>query len=246
MSIAASDRYLGQRLAHCYAELQEAGALRTWAPYHLGIGPVKQIHVRFNNHWGRLAEAESMDYRVTVTDQEGLITFTEVFRLSELASGEVRLSPAPGQPSLGAVYFGCVSPAVVRWCQGEEIVGDYFYLAYESAAGYSLIHAQPIQDYARGTVNCSSAPNCLQVLSSESPTILVGNPSMQPSVGSLQLEDAISGQARPLDASLEPFEVRAFDLTAVPDGWYTLQCNVGKAYSHLLRSTGDSVIVRHL
>ncbi len=76
--------------------------------------------------------------------------------------------------------------------------------------------------------------------------VLVGNPSIQPSVGSLQLKDAISGQARPIAATLEPFEVRVFDLTVVPDGWYTLQCNAGKAYSHLLRSTGESVIVRHL
>lgn len=246
MSVTVSDRYVGQRLADCAVGLQEAGALRTWAPYHLGMAAVKQIHVRFNNHWGNLLEAEPMDYRVTVTDQAGLITFTEVLRVSELASGEVRLTPAPGHPTVGAVYFGCVSPAVLRWCQEEEIVGDYFYLAYESAAGYSLVHAQPIQGRARGAVNCSSFPNCLQVAASESPTVLIGNPSMQPSVGSLQVEDAISGQAWPIAASLEPFEVKACDLTTVPDGWYTLQCNVGGAYSHLLRSTGNAVIVRHL
>jgi len=54
------------------------------------------------------------------------------------------------------------------------------------------------------------------------------------------------GKLRQFPIELNPFQITVFDFSVVPDGWYTINCTVGKSYSSLVRSSQDIVIARHL
>lgn len=243
MKLDISTQIIGTHLKDCYLELQQIGALRSWAPYCLDLPSLKSVGARFNNHWGDLITPDTIEYMITVTDEDGLITHSEIQALMKMQSGEFKMRPGSGYPSLGAVYFGCVSPEINEWMGDQNESVDYFYLAYEADASYSLHHSQPFD--VTSNVNLSGWPTCTEVLASESPRILLGNPSIAPSTGNISLRRS-GRRLQQFQTTLEPFQVTAFHLNMVPDGWYTIHCPVGKAYSTLVRSYRDTVLARHM
>jgi len=236
-------QFIGTHLNDCYAELRQIGALGTWAPFCLDIPSLKGVEARFNNHWGDLIIPSAVEFMVTVTDGDGLITHSEVVPLGDMQSGVFQLRPFSGQTTLGAIYFGCVSPEIHSWVADQKESIDYFYLAYESVGSYSLVHSQPFDVASR--VNASGWPACIEVLAAESPRILMGNPSIAPSSGDISFLRSGAGLQK-YHTSLNPFQVKVFDLNVIPDGWYTMRCAVAKNYSSLVRSYRDMVFARHL
>ena len=103
MTFFKPDRFVGQNLKDCYAELQEMGGLRTWAPYCLDSDYVRQVEVRFNNHWGTLADPGAIEYLVTITDGKGQIVSSNVYPLSDLQSYVACLKPGDKQTSLSDI-----------------------------------------------------------------------------------------------------------------------------------------------
>lgn len=244
MSLMNADLYLGKRLEECWAELHAVGGLSTWAPYSFDSRSIKRIELRFNNHWGTLIEEGYLEYLIMVTDEKGLITYLKAFPLKDLESCTIPLTERETHSNLGAVYFGCASPAALEWATDEHGAADYFYLAYECEDSYSVVHAQPFDADSR--INSSSWPNCIQVSAEESPKILLGNPSIHPSSGYVRLQDLGSGRRIQFEMELKPFNVMKFNLDGVNDGWYAINCDVGKGYAHLIRSFDRGLTLRHM
>ena len=243
MNVGQTGSFVGKNLGDCYAELYGIGGMRSWAPYSFDDPSLEHIELRFNNHWGRLTGPGEIEYLVTVTDEAGLITFSEGYPLEDLEMGVVKLDVGAGHPDLGAIYFGCVTPMVQEWGSGESASNDYFYISYQSLDAYSVIHAQPLQ--IDSTSTRSGKLNCINILASEQPRILVGNPNIHLSEGAIRLGNVSGGKSRSFKIQLAPFHVAKQELS-VPDGWYTVSCGVGRSYSHLMRASSGMVFVRHL